>query len=320
MLKYKDFSLIKPHGDQCLRISDIINEYNGSIFHELELNNIVQENFNSELYYLVDKPDKINCFTPVHIIKDKYGVKRYNCNPIGDIPYAGFTGNCLIDITKFSVGPFESIKYAGFPYMNDVIHKINDNLSFGETTMVDLSLDEDEIFNNVIHSKRRNMIRKAIKSEISIERFYTEDGFKDFWPILEELHKKLGYSNYSYDYYNNILKNYGTKKRAYLLIAYKEERPISGVFIIGNKNYMHYYKGAGLFDIKNEGQGELLQWEAIKTSKSLGVKYYDLCNLDKDKLPSIYRFKTGISNNICRYPKFTMNKLGYKIMKRLNNA
>ena len=164
------------------------------------------------------------------------------------------------------------------------------------------------------------MIRKAIKSGINTKQYFTEDGFIEFWPILEKLHKKLGYSNYSYDYYNKIFKNYGNKKRAFFLIAYKEERPISGVFIIGNKNYMHYYKGAGLFDVKNEGQGELLQWEAIKTSKSMGIKYYDLCNLDKDKLPSIYRFKTGISNNICRYPKFTKNQLVFKMMKKFNNA
>ena len=83
---------------------------------------------------------------------------------------------------------------------------------------------------------------------------------------------------------------------------------------------MHYYKGAGLFDVKNEGQGELLQWEAIKISKSLGTKYYDLCNLDKDNLPSIYRFKTGISNTIYKYPKLTKNKLGYKVLNRLNYA
>ena len=223
----------------------------------------------------------------------------------------------MIDLNEFSIGSFESIKYAGFPYVNDEIHKKNDSLSIGKTNMVDLSMDEDEIFSSVIHSKRRNMIRKAIKSGISTKSFYTEDGFKDFWPILEELHKKLGYSNYTYDYYNEILKNYGTKKQAFLLIAYKYEQPISGVFIIGNKNYMHYYKGAGLFDVKNEGQGELLQWEAIKLSKFLGSKYYDLCNLDKDKLPAIYRFKTGISKNIIPYHKYSKNSLGYKIINRI---
>lgn len=318
MLQYKDFLLIKPNRDQSQKISDIIEKSDGSIFHEVELNKIVQKQFNSELFYFVDKPDDISCFSPVHLIKDKFGMKRYNCNPLGDMPYAGFNGKCRIDLDEFSIGSFESIKYSGFPYVNDVIHKIGDNLKFGETNMVDLSLNEDKIFNTVIHSKRRNMIRKANKSGVSTKTFDTEEGLRQFWPILEELHIKLGYNNYTYKYYDEIFKYYRGKKQALILIAYKDKKPISGVFIMGNKNYMHYYKGAGIFDIKNEGQGELLQWEAIKVSKSLGAKYYDLCNLNKIKLPAIYRFKTGFSQDIYQYSKFSINSSGYKISKRIS--
>ena len=60
-----------------------------------------------------------------------------------------------------------------------------------------------------------------------------------------------------------------------------------------------------------------MQWEAIKTAKSLGSKYYDLCSLDKEKLPAIYRFKTGISQNIVRYSKYAKNNFGYKILNKI---
>jgi hypothetical protein len=317
MLKYNNFSLIKPNESQSEKITQVIEENNGSVFHEVDLNEIVQTNFKSDLYYLVDNSSNITCLCPIHVTKEKFGVKRFNCNPLGDMPYAGFVGKALIDINKFSIGPFESIKYAGFPYVNDTIHKKDETLNIGETNMVDLSLDEDTIFSTIIHSKRRNMIRKASKSGITIKSFYSEEGLRIFWPILDELHKKLGYSNYTYDYYNKILKKYANTKQAFILIAYKEQEPISGIFVIGNKNYMHYYKGAGVFGVKNEGQGELLQWEAIKISKLLGVKYYDLCNLDKDKLPAIYRFKTGISQQIIQYKKYRKNSLGYKILSKI---
>lgn len=313
MLRYKGYSLIKPNELQVQRIKTIIEKYNGSIFHEVELNKIVEKQFKSKLFYFVDDPDNINCFSPIHLVKDKFGIKRYNLMPLGDIPYAGFNGSGEIDINQISVGFFESFKYRGFPYINDSIHKFSIT-SLGETNMVDLSLNEDEIFNNVIHSKRRNMIRKANKSGILTKSFYTENGFEQFWPMLEELHKRLNYSSYTIEFYNEIFNNYAKKKQAFILIAYKDENPISGIFVIGNGNYMHYYKGAGLLNVKNEGQGELLQWEAIRISKSLGVKYYDLCNLEKDKLPAIYRFKTGISRNIIKYPKYTENRIGYKVL------
>lgn len=317
MLRYKGYSLIKPSKIQIKRIEKVIIENIGSVFHDMALNKIVENNFKTDLFYFVDDPDHINCFSPVHILKNKYGFNRYYFSPLGDIPYAGFAGKASIDFKDLTVGFFESIKYSGFPYTNDLIHKTNGVLHNGETNMVDLALDENAIFDTIIHSKRRNMIRKAGKSGISTKCFYTEEGLRFFWPILEELHKKLGYKNYTYEYYNKILKAYSDKKQAFILMAFKEQNPISGIFVLGNQNYMHYYKGAGVFGVKNEGQGELLQWEAIKISKSLGAKYYDLCNLEKEKLPAIYRFKTGISKHIVPYYKYNKNNFGYKILSKI---
>lgn len=164
------------------------------------------------------------------------------------------------------------------------------------------------------------MIRKAVKSDISVRTFNDEQGLDELWPLLEKLHEKLGLGFLSYAYYKDVLNYYGAKNKAFILIAYKNGRPISGIFLVGNENYMHYYKGASSFEVKNEGQGELLQWEGIKLSKSLGIKYYDLCNLEKEKLPSIYRFKIGIVNNIFKYPKYGINSFGYKAVKKIQSS
>lgn len=317
MLRYKNFKLIKPDKDQIDKIEETI-ENNGSIFHDYYLNEIIRKEFNTQLYYLVDDLVNINRLCPVHVTKTKYGGKKYHLKPLYDIPYAGFVGNEVFDINKLSINFFESINYIGFPYNKK--SQTNESLDSGETTMVDLSIDENDIFSNVIHSKRRNMIRKAEKSFITVNKYNCLDGFKLFWPILKELHDKLGYNHLKYDYYKKIIKHYSETNQLFTLIAFKDEVPISGILIMGNKNYMHYYKGASLFNVKNEGQGELLQWEAIKLSKSLGIKYYDLCNLNKKDLPAIYRFKTGISSNIYNYQKYSKINLGYKILNKLDNV
>jgi len=134
--------------------------------------------------------------------------------------------------------------------------------------------------------------------------------------MLTKLHERLGYGNLKFEYYNDLLEKYSYKKQAFILIAFKNEIPISGVFILGNKNYMHYYKGASQIDLKNEGHGELLQWEAIKISKKLGSAKYDLCNISKDKLPDIYLFKTGFSKDTFQYQNYTNSALGYRIANR----
>ncbi len=318
MLKYKDFSLIKPTEIQSERISQVIEENNGSVFHEVELNKIVERHLNSELFYLVDNESNIMNLAPVHVTKEKFGARRFHFKPLYDIPYAGFVDDSQIDFNALSIGFFESINYCGYPRN----YQGQDNLktlSSGETSIVDLALEEDEIFTTVIHSKRRNMIRKAGKSGITVKKFFSDEGLLHFWPILDELHKKLNFTRLPKEYYAEMINTYGKKKQACILVAFKDEIPISGIFIIGNKNYMLYYKGASVFGVKNEGQGELLQWEAIKLSKSLNVKWYDLGNLQKELLPAIYKFKTGISNTIVQYPIYTNNALGYKIFNKINS-
>jgi hypothetical protein len=318
MLNYKDFCLIRPNEDQSIKISQIIEERNGSVFQEIDLNEIVQKHFNTELFYFVDSPSNIENFSVIHITKNKFAGKCFNFKPLYDIPYAGFIDDTQIDFNSFSIGFFESINYCGYPRSENKYNN-QELLSFGETCTVDLNLNEDDIFNNVIHSKRRNMIRKAEKSGISVKKFFSNEGMIHFWPMLDELHKKLGFTRLPKEYYTDIIDTYGMKKQACILVAFKDEEPISGTFILGNKNYMLYYKGASVFGVKNEGQGELLQWEAIKLSKSLGIKCYDLGNLQKELLPSIYKFKTGISNNIIQYPVYSKNSLGYKVINKINS-
>lgn len=318
MLRYKGYKLIKPDENNRKQIDLLIQKNNGSVFHSFELNKIIEEKFKSELFYLVDNVNNIQHAAVVHVTKNNLGFKHYNLRPLYDIPYAGFIGDVKVNFGEFNINYFESFSYAGFPYIKEYNDSNETNL--GQTTMVDLSLSEDDIFNNVIHSKRRNMIRKAIKAGIIVKEFFNIEGLRIFWPILWELHKKLGYTRFTFDYYETIFNTFSLRKQAFILIAFKKGIPISGVFILGNNNFMHYYKGASLFNIENEGHGELLQWKAISLSKKLGSLKYDLCNINKDKLPAIYRFKTGISTDIYKYQKYSFSSIGYKIFNRVNKC
>ena len=316
MLKYKNFQLISPSQVQKERLDFLVESQNGSIFHETKLNEIVERHFGGELKYFVNDHSQIDVFSPVHIKRSKYGRNKYYFKPNIDIPYAGFVGNQDVNLEKLSVNFFESISYEGFP--NKKVTKSDDSIhDQGLSAMLNLNSSEDDIFGNIISSKTRNMIRKAVKLDIRVEIFKNEEGLKLFWPMLNDLHKKLQLNFLSYDYYKDVFNCYSKTNQAFILIAFKNEVAISGVFVLGNKNFMHYYKGASKVGLKNEGQGELLQWEAIKQSKKLGSNFYDLCNLEKNKLPFIYRFKTGICKELYSYQVINKSNTGYKIINRI---
>lgn len=309
---FENFKLSKLNRELEIEINELISNNLGAVFHEPLLNKIAAKYFDTDLYYLIEKEkNQIINASPIHVTKKSLGRKIFEFKPPADIPYAGFIIPVNDISTKLSTGLLDSIKYYGFPN--------KDFSSYGRvgvTSMVDLEFDEDEIFLNVIHSKRRNMIRKAAKSGISVKAFQNSIGFDLLWPLLNNLHIKLGYKNLKEDYYRDVFNSYCNKDKAAVLIASKDSEVISGVFILGNNNYMHYYKGASKEGIKNEGQGELLQWEAIKWSK-IRAKHYDLCNLNKEKLPAIYRFKTGISNHLYHYEIIQRQSNTNKILNRI---
>lgn len=253
MLKIKGFSLIKPTSFQISTMSEIIEENEGSVFQEFDMNKIVEKEFGTDLYYLVDNPEKIINFSPIHITRDKIGMKKYHFKPLYDIPYAGFVDESVINFKRISIGFFESFIYCGLPQLN-----ISNNTSIirnGETSIVDLSLDENEIFNNVIHSKRRNMIRKAVKSGIEIKKYFGEDSLEYFWPMLETLHKKLGYHYLKRDYYQKIIDTYSTKNQVFVLVAFKNNVPISGILVLGNKILCTIIRGHLSMESRMKGKG-----------------------------------------------------------------
>ncbi|GAP42351.1 femAB family [Lentimicrobium saccharophilum] len=314
MIRLKDYSLIKINPDQRDQIESLINLNNGSVFHEPILNEIASKYHKTDFYYLVNDPDIIKIACPVHVTKYDFGRKLYQLKPPGDIPYAGFVGE-LTELDQYlKIGLNDALIYAGFPTQN--LTELSEEES-GLTSMVDLSLSENDIFMKVINAKRRNMIRKAVKSGIEVKAFLDKDGLEIFWPILLSLHIKLGYQKLQKDYYESLFNQYSKKGKSVILIAYKGEKAVSGLLLLGNNNYMHYYKGASVTGTLNEGQGELLQWEAIKWAKGKS-KFYDLCNLNRESLPEIYRFKTGISDQLFFYRKFKMKSLGFKILNRLS--
>jgi len=58
-----------------------------------------------------------------------------------------------------------------------------------QTGTIDLNNSEKELFENVIHSKRRNMIRKAEKSVVTLTK-YGPEGLSIYFYIMRDMQKK----------------------------------------------------------------------------------------------------------------------------------
>ncbi len=288
--------------------SAFCNSNYGLIFHDFRFCNIYAQTMGLELEFVeLSRNNEIIGFSPVFIDKRDFCSNVY-FNPPYDVPYGGFISLNDLNLNEIfnSLKPKfkEKIIYKSSIFIRNTQNITNVNIHKKETAILDLSRSEDEIFMRSIDSKRRNMIKKAIKNDIVVERIDDKYGFGKIWHIVDELHNKLGYSILKKELYYNLFLDLKKSNNFFILAAKYQDIYISVLFLIGNLYMFHYWKGATINNAPNLGQGELLQWEAIKLSKSIGSNYYDLCVVDK-KLESLYKFKTDFSKNIVDFYEFS---------------
>jgi len=156
--------------------------------------------------------------------------------------------------------------------------------------IVDLSLDEKLLFKN-IHTKHKNVIRRAIKSEVTVKF-----GYEVFDDAYDTISSTLSRNNMSMIEKEKLLRLYGTNSQNFLIgCSYLDGKP-QGAVIILYDNYKGYYFWGGTSQDLSLGANNLLHWEVIKKLKSLGVAYYDFVgariNTKDKRLLGIQRFKS----------------------------
>lgn len=165
------------------------------------------------------------------------------------------------------------------------------HIPFG-SHVIDLSLSEEDLWKNV-HSKHRNVIKKAEKDGVVIECGRTQKLVEDYHNIDIDTWNRSNRVAATENHWKNLMEKMGDNCVIY--IAYLDGEPQSGAFLYYNMQMCYYMYGAN----KNNphiGSGNLLQWKAILDMKERGIKKYSFvgCRINEDensKYHGIQRFK-----------------------------
>jgi len=304
-------------------IDQFIDLNGGLVFHYTRLNEIVSDENNTELFYFMAYNDStILGICPVHRVRKGLLRINYSSNGNYEIPYGGWVFNKnLVNFGRLwkslPIAPLDSLTYwTSFVY--DIPDRLKTASSKFETGLIDLSLTVEELWQNCVHSKRRNMVRKAEKSGILVKNFGKE-GFQFYQSLMDQMKAKSGLKEKPFDYYYKILNEF-IKEKALISIAYLNEKPVSGTILLGNKNVMHYWQGASDGEAPNLGQGELLQWEAIKWAKNSGAKFYDLCVIEPERLSHIALFKMGFVKDLVPFYCIGKKSFIFRLINKVQNV
>lgn len=194
------------------------------------------------------------------------------------------------------------------PYIkNENIFTKNIHVIKNRTTVyLNLNKTIEDIWQNDINSKNRNMIRKAQKSGLKVE-------IKNNYIIFKEIYEKTmnnvlanKYYYFKSSYYVNMENN---DKFKIFNVKLGEETIASAIFMEYGE-YFHYHLSGSKKEYLNFAPNNLLLWEAIKYAKKNGYKLIHLgggvTNLKDDNL---FKFKNT----------FSKDTLSFYIGKRVHN-
>ena len=179
---------------------------------------------------------------------------------------------------------------------------------------------EDEVLAGC-HQKTRYNIRLAKRKGVVVKEGTRED-LKDFHKIMIETGSRDGFIIRSLDYFEKMYDELAPKHMK-LLMAYYEDKPISGLIPIMYGNKTWYLYGASSNQHRNLMPNYLLQWEMIRQAIQNKCDIYDFRGVsgvvdETHPQYGLYRFKKGFGAEFTEFigeVYWPFKPLTYKLYK-----
>ena len=195
-----------------------------------------------------------------------------------------------------------------------------------DSTIVDLTLSEDEILSKM-HQKWRYNIRLSEKKGVTVKRYVgnslnLSEKLDRFYDLTKETNARDGNSSHAKSYYLDLITSSAKenslssdtipvitdKPLISLFIAEHEGDEIAAIMTLFSKDEAIYLYGASSNNKRNLMPNHLLQWTAMKAAKEYGSKIYDLYGMPpegKDEnhpMHGLYMFKANFGGRIIHRP------------------
>jgi len=223
-----------------------------------------------------DASDRLLCVLPYTIIR-KAAVRMARFR-VETIPIEGALG--LEEEKAFLNGVVDYLRSIGV----DIIIPSTTNAVFRTypdgaiaapygTFIIDLSEPEDSLWTR-IHSKHRNVIRSATKKGVRIIRGgrHAEAAYE----LVRDTFKRSGLPFMNREAFRRMIAGLGAFVEVFVA---EYQGHLQGCAVIPFSNFSAYYVYGGSIREPVTGAMNLLQWEAIRYYRGLGVQHYDFCGV-----------------------------------------
>jgi len=176
-------------------------------------------------------------------------------------------------------------------------------IQFRNTFLLDLDSSEDILLSRMKQKTRYN-IRLAQRKGVNVQKLNVKELTK-LYELYAITSSRDGFVIRPKDYYLNLWKNFMEEKMATALVAEVDKEIVGGIILFHFHEKSYYFYGMSSENHREKMPNYLLQWEAIRISKKLGYRWYDLWGapniLDKtDPMWGVYKFKDGFGGRVVK--------------------
>ncbi len=163
-------------------------------------------------------------------------------------------------------------------------------------TIIDLSLDEEAILDNMRPHRRRNVRRNARRSaEVGLE--FIEGGEADLQTAFDLMcqtcvRQGVAANPESVEILQHLWQLYHPAGMLKLFFMRKDEEKVSMCLMVGFRERALVWKIGWNGSFSKYSPNDLLHWECIKWAKSAGYRYFDFGGVDPEMAESILSLKS----------------------------
>jgi lipid II:glycine glycyltransferase (peptidoglycan interpeptide bridge formation enzyme) len=185
-----------------------------------------------------------------------------------------------------------------------------------KTVLIDLTLDEQVLLNNLKQKTRYNL-KLAQKKGVSVSISNKDSDFDVFNDLYQKTVARQGYAGRSSYYLKTVWENF-KEENAFIATATFEGIAIASWFIVAYEDTLTYVYGGSSEEYKNVMAPYALVWELVRLGKEYGYKYLDLFGIKDDLSDGYSRFKIGFGGEVIEHSKtvdIIVDKNLYRLIK-----
>ncbi len=196
-----------------------------------------------------------------------------------------FVGDAGCVATTIISSPFEESQVF---YEDNLDYDFKD-ARIGQITTFKDGTDKENLI-ELFHYKTRNMVRKAIKSNIKFRINNGEEGFRFLIDIYKENMEQLGGVVKGDSFFECIKDTFTADKEYRIYLAYWNGKPIAALLLFYFNKTVEYFTPVVKREFRNMQPMSLLIFEAMKDSIDIGYKYWNWGGTWLSQT-GVYRFK-----------------------------